>query len=209
MELEVYKIDGVSSGNSVELPKDVFEIEPNDHLIYQDVRCYMINKRQGNVATKTRSMVRGGGRKPWRQKGRGTARAGTSRSPVWVGGGRIFGPEPRDFKMKITKKMKRIARSSAYTYKARQEEVMMVEDFRIESAKTKEMFQIMKNLNINEKKVLLLTSEYDSITLRAGNNIPNLVIRLANDASTYDILNCNVLLIQQNALDKISEVCTL
>ena len=209
MELEVYKIDGVSSGNSVELPKEVFDIEPNDHLIYQDVRCYMTNKRQGNVATKTRSMVRGGGRKPWKQKGRGTARAGTSRSPIWVGGGRVFGPEPRNFKMKITKKMKRIARNSAYTYKARQEEVMLIEDFSIESAKTKEMFQVLKGLNVNDKKVLLLTTEYNSATLRAGNNIPNLIIRLASDASTYDILNCNVLLIQQNALEKITEVCAL
>lgn len=209
MELEVYKIDGISSGNSVELPKEVFDIEPNDHLIYQDVRAYMTNKRQGNVATKNRTAVRGGGRKPWRQKGRGTARAGTNRSPIWVGGGRIFGPNPRDLKMKITKKMKKIARSSAYTYKARQEEVMLVEDFQIENAKTKEMFQILKNLNINEKKVLLLTTEHDSTTLRAGRNIPNLTIRLANDASTHDILNCHVLLIQHNALEKISEVCTL
>jgi len=209
MELEVFKIDGVSSGKSVELPKEVFDIEPNDHLIYQDVRCYMTNKRQGNVATKNRSMVSGGGRKPWRQKGRGTARSGSSRSPIWVGGGRVFGPEPRFFNMKITKKMKRLAKSSAYTYKARQEEVVLIEDFSIESAKTKEMFQILKNLKINEKKVLLLTTGHDSTTLRAGNNIPNLMIRQATDASTYDILNCNVLLIQQNALEKISEVCVL
>ncbi|UCE04774.1 MAG: 50S ribosomal protein L4 [bacterium] len=209
MELDVYKIDGMSSGNSTTLPNEVFDVEPNDHLIYQAVRCQMTNSRQGTVATKNRSQVRGGGRKPWRQKGRGTARAGTIRSPLWVGGGRVFGPHPRNFKMKISKKMKRQARQSAYTYKAKQQEVMLVEDFKLENPKTKEMYQILKNLNIEGKKVLLLTSEYDPTIARAGRNIPNLIIRQASDASTYDILNCNLLLIQQHALDKITEVCTL
>jgi len=207
MELDVYQIDGMSSGTSVVLPDEVFDIEPNDHLIYQAVRCEMTNSRQGTVSAKNRSMVRGGGRKPWRQKGRGTARAGTIRSPIWVGGGRVFGPRPRNFKMKITKKMKRQARLSAYTYKARQEEVMLIEDFKLENPKTREIYQILKNLNIEGKKVLLLTSEYDPIIVRAGRNIPYLIIQQASDASTYDILNCDTLLIQQNALDKITEVC--
>lgn len=208
MELQIYKIDGASSGNSVALPKEVFEVEPKDHLIYQDVRRQMTNNRQGTTATKNRKHVRGGGKKPWRQKGRGTARAGTTRSPLWVGGGRVFGPQPRDFEMKITKKMKRLARMSAYAHKAKQAEVMLIEDFKLEQPKTKEMFQILKSLNIAEKKVLLLTSEYDPMLLRAGRNIPNLVIRQAVDASTYDILNCETLLIQQKAIDKITEVCT-
>jgi len=207
MELDVYKIDGVSSGNSVTLPNEVFDVEPNDHLIYQAVRCQMTNSRQGNSATKNRSIVRGGGRKPWRQKGRGTARAGTIRSPIWVGGGRAFGPETKNFKMKITKKMKRQARQSAYSHKAKQQQVMLVEDFKLENPKTKEIYQILENLNIEHKKVLLLTSEYDSTIVRAGRNIPNLIIRQASDVSTYDILNCEMLLIQQNALDKITEVC--
>lgn len=208
MKLDVYKIDGKSSGNSAKLPKEVFAIEPNDHLIYHAVRTQMTNRRQGTVATRNRAQVRGGGRKPWRQKGRGTARAGTTRSPLWVGGGRVFGPQPRDFKMKINKKMKRQARQSAYAHKVKQQEILLVEDFKLENPKTKEMFQILKNLNIQDKKVLLLTTEYDPNIVRAGRNIPNLIIRQASDASTYDILNCERLLIQQNALDKITEVCS-
>ncbi len=208
MKLDVYKIDGMSSGNSVALPNEVFEVEPNDHLIYQAVRTQMTNSRQGTVSTKNRTMVRGGGRKPWRQKGRGTARAGTIRSPLWVGGGRVFGPQPRNFKMKINKKMKRQARQSAYSHKVKQEAVILVEDFKLENPKTKEIFQILKNLNIQDKKVMLLTTEYDADIVRAGRNIPNLIIRQASDTSTYDILNCEMLLIQQNALEKITEVCT-
>jgi large subunit ribosomal protein L4 len=208
MELDVYKIDGMSSGNLVILPNEVFEVEPNDHLIYQAVRVQSTSSRQGTAATKNRSLVRGGGRKPWRQKGRGTARVGTTRSPLWVGGGRVFGPQPRNFKMKINKKMKRQARQSAYSHKVKQHEVMLVEDFKLENPKTKEMFQILKNLNIHDRKVLLLTTEYDSDMVRAGRNISNLTIRQASDASTYDILNCEMLLIQQNALDKITGVCT-
>lgn len=208
MKVDIYKVDGASAGKSVALPNDVFDVEPNDHLIYQAVRSQMTNSRQGTTATKNRTMVRGGGRKPWRQKGRGTARAGTTRSPLWVGGGRIFGPEPRNLKLKITKKMKRQARQSAYAYKAKQEAVMLVEDFKLENPKTKEMYQILKNLKVEDKKVLLLTTAYDPTIVRAGRNIPNLFIRQASDASTYDILNCEVLIIQQNALDKIVEVCT-
>jgi len=209
MKLAVHKIDGVASGNSVALPADVFEIEPNDHLIYLAVRSELTNRRQGTAATKNRALVRGGGRKPWRQKGRGTARAGTIRSPIWVGGGRVFGPQPRQFQMKLPKKMKRQARKSAYSYKARQDEVMLVEDFKLDNPKTREIYQILKNLKLENKKVLLLTSDYDPDIVRAGRNIPNLIIREAANASTYDVLNCETLLIQQNALDKIAEVCSL
>lgn len=208
MELEVYKTDGMSSGGSVALPKEVFEVDPNDHLVYQDVRREMTNKRQGTASTKNRANVRGGGKKPWRQKGRGTARAGTIRSPLWVGGGRVFGPQPRNFQFNLTKKMKRLARVSAYAHKAQQNSVMVIEDFKLEQPKTKEIFQILKNLNLQKKKVLLLTSDYDPLAIRAGRNIPNLTIRMATDVSTYDILNCETLLIQQNAIDKITEVCS-
>jgi len=209
MKLDVFKTDGMSSGNSVTLPKEIFDVEPNDHLIYQAVRCQLINSRQGTVATKNRALVRGGGRKPWKQKGRGTARAGTSRSPIWVGGGRTFGPQPRDLQMKLTKKMKNQARVSAYTYKAKQKEVMLLDDIKLDSPKTKEIFQILKNLNIEKKKVLLLTNSYDSTILLAGKNIPNLTIQSAADVSTYDLINCELLLIEQNAIEKITEVCTL
>lgn len=208
MELAVYKTGGELSENLIVLPGEVFDVKPNDHVIYQSVRAQMKNNRQGTAASRNRARVRGGGRKPWRQKGRGTARAGTIRSPLWVGGGRVFGPQPRELSMKINKKMKRLARVSAYSYKAKQDQVMLIEDFKLENPKTKEMHQILKRLNLEKKKVLLLTTEYDALIMRAGRNIPNLIIRHASDASTYDILNCEMLLIQQNALEKIAEVCT-
>ncbi|MCI0496646.1 50S ribosomal protein L4 [candidate division KSB1 bacterium] len=208
MELEVYKTDGMSSGGSVALPKEIFEVAPNNHLVYQDVRREMTNKRQGTASSKNRANVRGGGKKPWRQKGRGTARAGTTRSPLWVGGGRVFGPQPRNYEFNLPKKMKRQARVSAYAHKAQQNSVMVIEDFKLQQPKTKEIFQILKNLKLQKKKVLLLTSEYDPLAVRAGRNIPNLTIRMASDVSTYDILNCETLLIQQNAIEKITEVCS-
>jgi large subunit ribosomal protein L4 len=209
MKLDIHKTDGISSGKAATLPKEVFEIEPNDHLIYLAIRSQQKNSRQGNAATKTRSFVRGGGKKPWKQKGRGAARAGTIRSPLWVGGGRIFGPHPRDLKMKLTKKMKKQARSSAFAYKAKQKNIMLLDEVKIENAKTKEMFQILQNLNVDNKKVLLLKDNYDANVLRAGRNIPFLTIRQASEVSTYDILHCEVLLIEHNALEKITEVCTL
>ena len=189
MRLDIYKTDGITTGKKLNLPDQVFNIEPNDHAIYQTVRCYMTNNRQGNASTKNRSNVRGGGRKPWRQKGRGVARAGTNRSPLWVGGGRVFGPMPQDFKMRLPKKVKQLARKSAFTYKARQNEIMIIEDFTLEKPKTKEMFGILKNVNIDSKKVLLVTLQLDKIILQAGRNIPNLTIRTADSLSTYDILN--------------------
>lgn len=207
MELEIYKIDGVSTGEKVELPDQIFNIEPNDHAIYQDVRNYMINNRQGNASTKNRANVRGGGKKPWRQKGRGVARAGTTRSPLWVGGGRVFGPHPRDLKMKLPKKMKLLARKSAFTYKARQDKIRVIEDFTLATPKTKEMVEVLKNNELLSDKVLLVTSELDRVLLQASRNVSNLTIRMARGLCTYDILNCQMLLLQKGALDKIKEVC--
>ena len=207
MELDIFKADGMTTGEKLELPDRVFNIEPNGHAIYQAVRCYSINNRQGNVATKNRSRVRGGGRKPWRQKGRGVARAGTNRSPLWVGGGRIFGPMPRDFKMRLPQKVKQLARKSALTYKARQNEITIIEDFTLEKPKTKEIYGILKNVNLNSKKVLLITSQLDRVIVQAGRNIPNFFIRTAEELSTYDILNCKVILLQQGTINKIKEVC--
>jgi len=207
MELDIYKIDGIATGEKLNLPDQIFNIEPNDHAIYQDVRRYTINNRQGTVSTKNRANVRGGGKKPWRQKGRGVARAGTSRSPLWVGGGRVFGPLPRDFKMNLPKKMRQLARKSAYSYKARQNEIVVIEDFKLVNPKTKEMFGILKNNKLDSKKVLLVLTDADTDILRAGRNIPNLTIRTAKELCTYDILNCQVMVMQQSSLDQIKEVC--
>jgi large subunit ribosomal protein L4 len=207
MELDVYKKDGITAGEKLDLPDKIFNIEPNDHAIYQAVRSYMINNRQGTVATKNRSKVRGGGKKPWRQKGRGVARAGTSRSPLWVGGGRTFGPSPRDFSMRLPQKIKLLAKKSAFTYKAVQNEIVVIEDFTLDEPKTRNIFSILKNNKLDTKKVLLVTSDFDHNILVAGRNIPNLSIRTAKDLCTYDILDCQVMLLQKSALDKIKEVC--
>lgn len=205
MKVDVYKIDGTLTGRQVELNPDVFAVKPNDHAIYLAVKAYLANQRQGTAKTKERSEVRGGGRKPWRQKGRGTARAGSIRSPLWVGGGTVFGPKPRDYEIKLPKKVKILARISALTYKAQNNQIMVVEDFVFEQPKTKEMFNILKALNISDKKTLLLTGNYNKNTYLAGRNIPCLNILEANKASTYDILNNKVLLLQESALNLINK----
>ncbi|MCX8057105.1 MAG: 50S ribosomal protein L4 [Ignavibacteria bacterium] len=205
MKVDVYKIDGTLTGRQIELNPDVFGIEPNDHAIYLAVKAFLANQRQGTAKTKERSEVRGGGRKPWRQKGRGTARAGSIRSPLWVGGGTVFGPKPRDYEMKIPKKIKTLARLSALTYKAKNNQIIVVEDFQFEQPKTKEMFNILKALKLEDKKTLLLTGSYDKTIYLSGRNIPKLNILEAPKASTYDILNNKVLLLQESALNLINQ----
>ena len=159
MELKVYKLDGSESGQTVNLPDEVFQIEPNQHLIYQSVRTYLSNQRQGTHKTKGRSEVRGGGKKPFKQKGTGNARRGTSRSPLMVGGGNIFGPIPHTYKLKLPKKAARLARKSALSFKAKENEIMIIEDFTFDSPKTKDLSSILKSLKIEDKKTLLLVSE--------------------------------------------------
>ncbi len=204
MKIDVYKIDGTLAGHQVELNPEIFAVTPNDHAIYLAVKAYLANQRQGTAKTKERSEVRGGGRKPWRQKGRGTARAGSIRSPLWVGGGTVFGPKPRDYEMKLPKKVKLLARLSALTYKAQNNQIIVVEDFDFEQPKTKEMFSILKALNISEKKTLLLTGSYNKNIYLSGRNIPTLNVLEASKASTYAILNNKVLMIQESALKLIN-----
>lgn len=206
MELEILKTNGRSSGDKVKLPKHVFEVKPNEHAVYMAVKAQNVNKRQGTASSKTRSMVRGGGRKPWRQKGRGVARAGTIRSPIWVGGGRTFGPHPRSYEMRIPRKVKSLARASVLSGKAKEDKVKVIEDFKLKNAKTKEMFGILQALGLEKQKTLLLLSDYDESILRAGRNIPRLKIQVASFASTYDLLDCDCLLVQKGAVDKLSGV---
>ena len=203
MKLDVFKIDGSKSGESVSLEKDVFGIEPNDHVIYLSVKAHLANKRQGTHKAKERNEVRGGGRKPWKQKGRGTARAGTTRSPLWVGGGTIFGPKPRDYSQSINKKVKKLARKSALSYKAKSEQIVVVEDFNFESPKTKDFVNVLKSLNLENKKTLLLTSDKLDNVYKSGRNISKVNVLEATSASTYDIVNNQVLLVQKGAIDKI------
>jgi large subunit ribosomal protein L4 len=205
MKVALRKIDG-STAAEVDMPEAIFAAEPNEGVIHQAVVAELANRRQGTASTRTRSMVRGGGRKPWRQKGRGTARAGTIRSPLWVGGGRVFGPHPRDYHQKLSKKMKRLARISALSAKAKADQILVVEDFAVESGKTRDMVAILKGIGVADKKTLLLVPSADEMLLRAGRNLPNLEIRQASTVSTYDILNCQVLVIQKSALDEMQKV---
>ena len=206
MKLDVYKIDGTQEGSSVELSKDIFEIEPNDHVIYLAVKAHLANRRQGTHKTKERNEVRGGGKKPWNQKGRGTARAGTIRSPIWIGGGTIFGPKPRNYRQKLNKKVNRLARKSALSHKANANQIMIVEDFNFENPTTKDFTNMLSALKITGKKVLLVTAEHQESVYKSGRNINKVDIIEAQYASTYDLLNHQVLLLQKSALDKLVSV---
>jgi len=203
MTLDIYKIDGTVSGEKAELKEDIFSVTPNDHVIYLAVKAYLANQRQGTSKAKERGEVSGGGKKPWRQKGRGGSRAGTSRSPLWVGGGTIFGPKPRDYRTSLPKKVKQLARKSALSYKVKDEQLVVVEDFNFETPKTKEFAAILKNLKISGKKVLLLTSAHLENVYKSGRNIEKVKVLNAANASTYDILNNQVLVLQKSALEEI------
>lgn len=206
MNLEVYKIDGQKSGEKIELSDNVFAIEPNDHVIYLSVKAYLANQRQGTHKTKERSEVSGGGKKPWRQKGRGTARAGTTRSPLWVGGGTIFGPRPRDYRQKINRKVNLLARKSALSIKAKANQIVIVEDFDFEKPMTKDFANILKALNINGKKTLLLTNGTLQKVYKSGRNISKVNVLEAENASAYDLLNNQILLLQKGAVEKLHTI---
>ncbi|MFH0734237.1 MAG: 50S ribosomal protein L4 [bacterium] len=203
MKLEVYKIDGTKTGESIELADSIFGIEPNDHIIYLSVKATLANKRQGTSKAKERWEVAGGGKKPWKQKGRGGARAGTSRSPLWVGGGTIFGPKPRNYRQKVNKKASILARKSALSYKAKAEQIIVVEDFNFETPKTKELVNIFSALKIYGKKTLLLTDGVLVNVFKSGRNIERVNILESYKASTYDILNNQVLLVQKGAIESL------
>ncbi len=204
MKLKVYKLDGTESGETVDLPGEVFELEtPNEHLVYQAVRTYLSNQRQGTHKSKERSEVSGGGKKPFRQKGTGNARRGTSRSPVMVGGGTIFGPKPHTYKLKIPKKAARVARKSALSLKAKGNEIMVVEDFTFESPKTKDLFNILKSLKLHETKTLLLLGGKNDNVYKSGRNIEKLNVKISDKAATYDLLDNKMILMQKSAVESL------
>jgi large subunit ribosomal protein L4 len=205
MELKIFKIDGTESGETINLPDELFNIEPNHHLIYQAVRTYLANRRQGTHKTKERSEVRGGGRKPFRQKGTGRARQGTTRSPLMSGGGTIFGPRPHKYHLKINKKASSLARKSAFSLKAKQDEIMVIEDFSFEAPKTKDMLEILRSLKIEDKKTLLLTGEKNENVYKSGRNLKNLNVLISDKAATYDLLNNKLLLLQRSAIETLQK----
>lgn len=201
MLVDVYKIDGSLSGEKVELADSIFGIEPNDHVIYLSVKAFLANQRQGTHKSKERGEVSGGGKKPWKQKGRGGARAGTTRSPLWVGGGTIFGPRPRDYRQDLPKKVKALARRSALSYKVRDEQLVVIDDFNFDSPKTQSFLSILKALKIEGKRTLVLTNGKQENVWKSGRNIHKVKVLEAQNAAPYQILNNQVLLVQKSAVD--------
>ncbi len=204
MKADVYKIDGSKSGETVELSKEIFEIEPNDHVVYLAVKSYLANQRQGTHKAKERNEVRGGGRKPWRQKGRGGARAGTTRSPLWIGGGTIFGPKPHKYTQKLNKKVKRLARKSALSIKAKNNQIMVVEDFDFDTPKTKSLSDVLSSLKVSDKKTLILTNGTLSNVYKSSTNIKNVNVLEGYKANAYELLNNQVLILQKGALENLT-----
>src|SRR6266852_496805 len=195
MDLEVYRKDGKPTGEKVTLSPGIFEIQPNDHAIYESVISFLANQRHGTHKTKTYGEVRGSGKKLWKQKHTGRARIGAVRSPLWKGGGAIFGPSPRDYSRKLPRQISRLARKSALSYKAKDGAIKVVEDFTFDTPKTAEMAAILKALELVGKKTLLLVPKADTAVRKAGRNIPSLNVLEASKASTYEILNNRMLLI--------------
>ncbi|MEM1269024.1 MAG: 50S ribosomal protein L4 [Bacteroidota bacterium] len=201
MNLNVHSRDGQDTGRTVDLSPAVFDIEPNDHVLWLDVKAIQANGRQGTHKAKERGDVRGGGAKPWRQKGTGRARAGTSRSPLWVGGGTIFGPRPRNYRQRLNKKTKQLARRSALTYKARESAIYVVEDFSLDTPKTREIVNLVAALELAGKKALILTPAYDEALYKSGRNLPKTNVRAAGDVSTRDVLDAQVVIALESAVD--------
>src|SRR5690625_2763548 len=200
MKLEIYKVDGSGSGEEVALNQSIFQSEPKETLIYEDVRRILANKRQGTAKTKERSEVRGGGRKAYKQKGTGMARRGSTRSPLLKGGGTVFGPQPRTYQVRMTRKMKQSARRSVLSLKARAEAITVVEDFNYDQPATRQIANLLGAFELEGKKVLLLTASTDLNIYNAVRNIPGVEVREANRANTYEILNADHLLIQAGGL---------
>jgi large subunit ribosomal protein L4 len=203
MDLQIYTMAGKEAGRSIKVSDDVFAIEPHENAVYQAVQAQMTHSRQGTVATKTRTMVAGGGRKPWRQKGRGTARAGSTRSPVWRGGGTIHGPQPHDYTYRLPKKVKRLARRSVLSDKVRGETLKVVEDLNLENPKTRDVSELIKTFGLNGKKVLLLVPDYRPDVLTASRNIKGLTMQIATDVSIVDLMNNQTILITESAIKKL------
>ncbi|OFY39377.1 MAG: 50S ribosomal protein L4 [Bacteroidetes bacterium RBG_13_44_24] len=201
MELAVLKINGKETGRKVSLDDSIFGIEPNDHAIYLDTKQFMANQRQGTHKSKERSEVTGSTRKIKRQKGTGTARAGSIKNPLFRGGGRTFGPKPRYYGFKLNKKLKQLARKSALSYKASSNNIIILEDFSFEAPKTMEMIKMGNNLKIADKKSLIVLSEQNKNIYLSARNIQGVEVVTANELSTYEIMRASTLVFVESAVD--------
>ena len=206
MELSVLNIKGEDTGKKVTLNDAIFGIQPNDHAIYLDVKQYLANKRQGTHKSKERSEVSGSTRKLIRQKGGGGARRGDINSPVLVGGGRVFGPKPRDYRFKLNKKVKSLARKSALSYKAQENAIVVVEDFTFEAPKTKEFVNVAKNLKVDGRKMLMVLPEVNKNVYLSARNLQRTEIMTASALNTYKVLNADVLVVTENSLKAIDGI---
>ena len=208
MDINVLDIKGQETGRKVILNENIFGIEPNDHVLYLDVKQYLADQRQGTAKTKERSEHAGSTRKLGRQKGGGGARRGDINSPVLVGGGRVFGPTPRDYSFKLNKKVKVLARKSALAYKAKESAIIVVEDFDFDAPKTREIIKIAKNLKVDGKKVLLVLPEAQNNVYLSARNLQKTQVTTAAQVNTYGILHADVLVVTENSLKTIDEILT-
>ena len=206
MELSVLNIKGEDTGRKVNLSDSVFGIEPNDHAIYLDVKQYLAAQRQGTAKSKERSEMSGSTRKLGRQKGGGGARRGDINSPVLVGGARVFGPKPRNYDFKLNKKVKALARRSALSYKAQEGAIVVVEDFNFEAPKTKSFIEVVNNLKVADKKVLVVLPESNKNVYLSARNLQSAKVAIASDINTYGVLNAGVMVVTENALSNIEAV---
>ena len=208
MDINVLNIKGQETGRKVTLNESIFGIEPNDHVLYLDVKQYLANQRQGTAKAKERSEHKGSTRKLGRQKGGGGARHGDINSPLMKGGGRVFGPKPRDYGFKLNKKVKVRARKSALSYKAQENAIIVLEDFTFEAPKTKEFINVAKNLKVDGKKILLVLPEVNKNVYLSARNLQKTEVMTANAINAYKILNADVLVVTENSLPTIDTILT-
>ena len=206
MELNIFNIEGNDTGRKVKLSADVFGLEPNEHVMWLDVKQMQANRRQGTHSSLERSQVSGSTRKLKRQKGTGGARAGSIKSGTIVGGARIFGPQPRDYSFKLNKKVKTLARKSALSSKLKSESITVIENFNYDTPKTKQFIQLLKNLKVDNQKFLFVTDEFNKNVYLSGRNIPKSNIVNAADLNTYDVLNAKKIILMEKSIAKIEEL---
>lgn len=206
MELAVLKISGAETGRKVNLSEEIFGIEPNEHAVYLDVKHFLANQRQGTHKSKERNEVHGSTRKLHRQKGTGGSRKGSIKNPLYRHGGRVFGPVPRDYDFKLNKKVKQLARKSAFTYKAQEASIRVIENLNFDTPKTKAYLDVLAQLSLAGKKTLLVLPEYTPNVYLSGRNIPKTKVTTADSINTYDVMNADALILCEGALDKIQKM---
>ncbi|MCG8310366.1 MAG: 50S ribosomal protein L4 [Cytophagales bacterium] len=206
MNVAIFNIKGEDTGRKAKLNDKVFKVEPNDHAIYLDVKQYLANQRQGTHKSKERAEIVGSTKKVKRQKGTGTARMGSLKSPLLRGGGRVFGPQPRNYGFKLNKKIKSLARKSALSYKVKEKDLTVVEDFSLDQPKTKSYLEILSSLSFGDKKTLMVIPEVDKNIVLSGRNIRKAKIILANNVNTYDVLNADKLILCEGSIKKIENI---